>query len=99
MGLAYSSLTMIKKLESIIGEQVFVKLMLQSAEKSKGNALEQAIYKKKASIVEYFVSFQEIKKEYEFNKKLMAKCVYNMAEHYDESVVNVILSAFNWNEK
>merc|ERR1712228_84815 len=90
---------MFEKLESIVGEQAFVKLMLKTNNEHKINALEVAINKKKVSILECFMSFDGIKKEYESNKQLMALCVFHMNKFYDESVVSVILNAFNWNKE
>merc|ERR1712228_215949 len=97
----YNVLAMFQKLESIIDEHAFVKLILKYDEKNK-NALEQALGQKKESkafIIEYFVSFDGVKKEYESNEELMGRCVYYMAEGNDESVVSVILTAFNWNKE
>lgn len=95
----FNVLEMFQKLESIIGEQVFVKLMLKMDKKLSSNALERAIFAKNVSIIEYFVSFDGVKKEYESNKQLMAECVRFMHKYYNESIVSVILTAFNWNKE
>merc|ERR1712228_166089 len=93
-----NDLPIFQKLESIIDEQLFVKLILKRSEKFKTNTLEQAICQKKVFIVEYFVSFDGVKKEYGSNKELMVRCVYYMNQVYDESLVSVILTAFDWNK-
>ena len=91
-------LEMFQKLASIVGEQVFVKLILKKDREHKTNALGRAIGQSKVSIIEYFVSFDGIKKGYESNKFLTAQCVFLMNQVYDEFVVSVILAAFNWNK-
>merc|ERR1712228_705675 len=61
---------MFQKLESIVGEKAFVKLILIP-----DNALEQAIRESKVSVVEYFASFDGVKKVYASNNKWMKNLI------------------------
>merc|ERR1712228_584732 len=76
----------LKKLSSLVAEKEFVKGALISDSGYNKNALEHAICKQKKNVIEYLMSFKDIKTECSTNKELVWRCIYWMDKNYNQSV-------------
>jgi len=92
-----SNLEMITQLKNIVGEEVFVKLILQK-NKNNSNGMEKAVIQRKTPIIKLFSSLNGIKKEYASNDILNAQCVYFQHKYYEAPNAALLLDAFNWTE-
>eukprot|EP01083_Nonionella_stella_P092226 258100_1 len=86
---ASNKLSIVKKLVSIIGEKTFINASFL-CDYTNLNAMEYAINHEKMAIIEYMLSFEEIKQKYTFDDELYRLVYWLLGRCLNEEIVDYV---------